>query len=220
MVIDFKSLSGEIKLEAAALQGLLSTFRLNIPIEYTFTVPIGGVLPLTFTLGADLSFRPILDMGTAGSSQMCFVIAYDGSTGLEWSDGTFSNQSTVTRRDVSTCPDQETVSAGRLTVGLGATFNFPKFKVSLFHLPVATSIYVSSDGVTTYEPGIASAMKPCQAGKVDLKLVIDATLSLFGLSNKVEAKLWQGKKEWKCDETVVATTFDKAGGEKQSVSER
>lgn len=221
MVIDFKSLSGEVKLEAAALQGLVSTFNLSIPVEYSFTVPLGGIIPLTFTLGAEISFRPIIEQGTSGSSQLCFLVAYDGSTGLEWSDGSFSNQSSVRRRDVGTCPNQETVSAGRLTVGMGATFNFPKFKVSLFHLPVATSIYVSSDGVTTYEPGIASALKACQAGKIDLKLVVEATMKLLGIADaKVQAKLWQGKKEWTCEGTVVASTFDKGGGEQQSVSDR
>ncbi len=219
-VLDFKSLSGEIKLEAASLQGLVSTFNLSVPIEYTFTVPVGGIIPLTFTLGADVSFRPIIEQGTSGSSKLCFVIAYDGSTGLEWSDGAFSNQSTVTRREVDTCPDQETVSAGRLTVGMGATFNFPKFKVSLFHLPIATAIYVSSDGVTTYEPGIASALPACQAGKVDLKLVVEATMQLLGLvDTKVQAKLWQGKKEWTCDNTLVVTEFDKNAGDKKRTSD-
>ncbi|MEO1246442.1 MAG: hypothetical protein AAFX56_12240 [Pseudomonadota bacterium] len=217
--IDFKSLSGEVKLEAATLAGLVSTMQLSVPIEYVVTVPIGGIIPLTFTIGADLSFRPIIERGTSGSSKLCMMFAYDGSTGLRYSNGSFSNESTFRKRTASMCKNDETVSAGRLTVGLGTTFKVPRFKVSLFRLPIATSIYFMMDGVTTYEPGIASAMQACQAGKQHLAVIAQATMKLLGIINtEVHAKLWDLKKEWTCEKKLVTTTFDKAGGEQKSES--
>ena len=218
--IDFKALSGELKLEAATLAGLVSTMSLSIPIEYVITVPLGGIIPLTYTLGADLSFRPILERGTSGSSKLCMMFAYDGSTGLRYSNGSFSNQSTFRKRTVHLCGNDETVSAGRLTVGLGTTFKIPRFKVSLFRLPIATSIYFLMDGLTTYEPGIASAMQACQAGKQHLAVIAQATMKIFGiLDAEVHAKLWDLKREWTCKGTVVTTKFDKAGGEQKSETE-
>ncbi|MDJ0709674.1 MAG: hypothetical protein QNJ14_04750 [Woeseiaceae bacterium] len=219
--IDFKQLSGQMKLEAASLEGLLSTMKLSVPVEYVITVPIGGVLPLTFTLGADLSFRPIIEQGTSGSSKLCMIFEYEGSTGLRFSDGSFKNESTFRKRSAELCKRDETVSAGRLTVGMGTTFNIPKFKVSLFRLPIATSIHLMMDGVTTYEPGIASALQACQHGKQHLAVIAQATMKLFGILNtEVHAKLWDYKKEWTCEGTVVTSTFDKAGGEKKKESKR
>ena len=127
---DFSSVQGDMKLESASLSGLASTFHLKIPIEYSITVPLGGVIPLTFTLGAELSFRPIVDVGTAGSAKLCFYARYDGSTGLQYSNGIFSNQSQVSERTTENCPDTDTVSAGRVTVGMGSTVTFPAETVS------------------------------------------------------------------------------------------
>ena len=216
---DLKQLSGEMKIESVSLSGLASTINLKIPLEYSIPIAI-GFIPSTLKIGAELSFRPIVDLGTSGSSQLCFMARYDGSTGFKWENGSFSNQSVVRERTAETCPDSETVSAGRVTVGMGTTAKFPSISLEIFGETLVPNLYVKLDGVTTYEPGIASAQKACQAGKEELALIFKAVLSFLGIEAETESMLWQHKKEWTCDGTVVETTFDKAGGKQKSESSR
>jgi hypothetical protein len=208
-----RSLKADVKVESASLAGVVGTFYIQVPLKYSFLVPI-GVIPLKITIGADVSFRPIVSEGTSGSTKLCFAASYDASMGIRYNAGAFSNQSEVKDREANRCVDSETVSAGTLTVGMGATVKLPTVQVSLFNMPASVGFDAQLDTLTTYEPGIASALDACQAGKVDLAAIVNAKLDFLGFNSNAQYKLWQDKKEWTCGKKMITTKYDKGSGER------
>lgn len=216
---DLKSLQGQLKIESVSMEGLIGTFNLKIPLEISIPMLVGG-LPVTLKLGAEFSFRPIVKSGSEGSAKMCFIASYDGSTGLRFENGTFKNEAVTREKTADTCPNSETVSAGKFTVGLGTTVKFPSVSLQLFRIPVVANIHVKLDGTTLYEPGILNARPACQSGTEDIALIVKATLKFLGFDIETHSKLWQTKKEWNCDKKIIKSTFDKDRGEQSTVSSR
>ena len=210
-----RDLEGEIRVEGAGLQDAAGSFELSLPIEYIIPVPI-GVIPVAVKVGASIKLTPQVHLG---SSKFCFRAQYAASSGLSFETGSLKNQSKVKTKKVNLCGKEETVSAGRITVGFGATANVPEVSLLIFGNTIVPSIGLNYGGVTNYEPGILSAQKACQSGNTDLKAVVKIVLSFFGVEVEGEHKLWQQKKEWTCDGKIVLTSFDPINGEKKTTTD-
>lgn len=209
-------LKGEAKLEGASLDSVVGTANLKIPLEIGIPLPVGG-MPVELKLGAEFSFRPIVHTGTA---KLCFDAKFDANTGVEFRDGNLTNSSAGLNRSLQTCSESETVAAGRITVGMGATAKFPSVSLSLFRDVVVPNVHIHFNGVINYEPGILSAQRACQSGKASVGAIIALKLKLFKiLSMDKQAKLWETEKEWTCDKQLVERKFDKETGEKETVSD-
>ena len=206
-----RELKGEMRVEGAGLTDAAGSFEVKMPLEYVIPVYVGPV-PVAIKVGAAIKMTPQVH---SGSSKFCFKASYDASTGLSFETGSLKNESNVRSRKAELCGREETVSAGPITVGFGASANFPEISLLIFGNTIVPSIALQTGGSTTYEPGILSALPACQAGKVDLQALIKVALSFLGVSMEREHKLWQRKKEWKCDGTIEETTFDPVNGEKK-----
>lgn len=210
-----RDLSGEIRVEGAGLQDAAGSFELSLPVEYIIPVPI-GVIPVAVKVGASIKLTPQVHLG---SSKFCFRAQYAASTGLSFETGSLKNQSMVRTKKVALCGREETVSAGQITVGFGATANVPEVSLLIFGNTIVPSIGLNYGGVTNYEPGILSAKAACQSGNTDLKAVVKIVLSFFGVEVEGEHKLWQQKKEWTCDGKIVRTSFDPINGEQKTTTD-
>ncbi len=206
-----RELKGEMRVEGAGLTDAAGSFEVKMPLEYVIPVYVGPV-PVAIKVGAALKLTPQVH---SGSSKFCFKASYDASTGLSFETGSLKNESDVKSRKAELCGREETVSAGPITVGFGASANFPEISLLIFGNTIVPSIALQTGGATTYEPGLLSALPACQSGKVDLQALIKVALSFLGVLMEREHKLWQRKKEWKCDGTVEETTFDPVNGEKK-----
>jgi hypothetical protein len=205
-----RDLKGEIRVEGAGLQGAAGSFDVKLPLEYVIPLVIGPV-PIALKLGAAVKLTPQVHVGSA---KFCFKAVYDGTSGLSFESGALKNQSSVRQKTATLCGNEETVSAGQLTVGFGATANIPEISLLIFGNTIVPSVALNYGGVTLYEPGIASAQTPCQSGNTDLQAVVKIVLSFFGTEIAGEHKLWQQRKEWKCDGSTVETSFDPINGER------
>lgn len=213
VISDLKS---EVKLEAASLNDIVGVANLKVPLEIAIPMRV-GLIPVTLKIGAEFSFRPIVH---DGSAKLCFMISHDGATGVRFSEGALSNQSDAQDRTLTTCPESETVSAGKITVGMGGTVKFPSISMAIFGNTVVPNVHVKLDGQTLYEPGIANAQPACQSGSATLAAIMALKMSFLGAELERTAKLWESKKKWNCDDKVVTTTFDRGAGEQTTVSER
>ncbi len=210
-----KELKGELRVEGAGIADAAGSFDLKLPLEYIIPLTVGAI-PMAVKIGAGLKLTPQVH---TGSSKFCFKASYEASSGLSFETGSLKNRSNVKTRKADLC-GKETVSAAPITVGFGASANFPEISLLIFGNTIVPSIALQAGGSTLYEPGIASAMKPCQAGKVDLQALVKISLAFFGVSMEREAKLWQRKKEWTCEGNIVETTFDPVNGEKKETRKR
>ncbi len=202
-------LEGEIKLEGAGLTDAAGSFSLKIPLEISMPLPT-GIIPTRLKLGASIEMRPQIH---SGSSKFCFKAKFDGDTGFSYRNGELKNESNSGSRNVGRCEEEETVSAGRITVAFGATAKVPEVSLQIFGNTLVPSMGLNYSGLTHYEPGILSAQPACQSGKTDLKMLMKVVLNFLGTNLSKEFKLWQKKREWKCDGTVTDSSFDPINGE-------
>lgn len=209
-------LKSEVKLEAASLNDIVGVANLKVPLEVSIPMRV-GLIPVTLKIGAEFSFRPIVH---DGSAKLCFIVTHDGATGVRFKEGALSNQSDAQDRTLTTCPESETVSAGKITVGMGGTVKFPSISMEMFGNAIVPNVHVKLDGQTLYEPGIANAQPACQSGSATLAAIMAIKMSFLGPDLERTAKLWESKKKWNCDDKVVATTFDRGTGEQTTVSDR
>lgn len=210
-----RELEGEIRVEGAGLQDAAGSFEISLPLEYVIPLAV-GVIPVAVKLGASIKMTPQVHVG---SSKFCFKAQYAATSGLSFESGSLKNQSNVRTRKADLCGREETVSAGSITVGFGATANVPEVSLLIFGNTIVPSIGMNYGGVTLYEPGILSAQKACQSGNTDLKAVVKIALNFFGVGVEGEHKLWQQRKEWTCDGKIVKTTFDPINGEQKTTTE-
>jgi hypothetical protein len=209
-------LKSEVKLEAASLNDIVGVANLKVPLKIAIPMRV-GLIPVTLIIGAEFSFRPIVH---DGSAKLCFMVRHDGATGVRFTDGALSNQSEAQDRTLTTCPESETVSAGKITVGMGGAVKFPSISMAIFGNTIVPNVHVKLDGQTLYEPGIANAQPACQSGSATLAAIMALKMSFLGAELERTAKLWESKKKWNCDDKVVTTTFDRGAGEQTTVSER
>lgn len=209
-------LKSEVKLEAASLNDIVGVANLKVPLQIAIPMRV-GLIPVTLKVGADFSFRPIVH---DGSAKLCFIVTHDGATGVRFKEGALSNQSDAQDRTLTTCPESETVSAGKITVGMGGTVKFPSISMAIFGNAIVPNVHVKLDGQTLYEPGIANAQPACQSGSATLAAIMGIKMSFLGPDLERTAKLWESKKKWNCDDKVVATTFDRGTGEQTTVTDR
>ena len=204
-----RELEGEARIEGAGLNNAAGAFDVKLPLEYVIPVSV-GVVPISLKLGAAMKLTPQVH---SGSAKFCFKADYSATTGLSFQTGSLKNESAVRRRKIELCGDEETVSAGPITVGFGATANFPEVSLLIFGNTIVPSAALNFGGTTLYEPGIKSAQKPCQWGNTEVVALVKVALSFFGIEMEREHKLWQRKKEWTCEGTIKETTYDPVSGE-------
>ena len=127
---DFRlqELSGEIRVEGAGLQDAAGSFEISLPLEYTIPLVVGPI-PVAVKMGASIKLTPQVHLG---SSKFCFKAEYAAATGLSFESGSLKNQSSVRRKKVDLCGEEETVSAGQITVGFGASANVPEISLLIF----------------------------------------------------------------------------------------
>lgn len=207
-------LTVNIQLESVALDGIVGTYYLKVPLEIYIPMRI-GLIPVTLVLGAEFSFRPIVE---TGSSKLCFQAKWQGSSGIKFTEGGFRNATDVEENYLGTCPDSETVSAALYTVGMGATVKFPSISLKIFDEAVVPNMHIKLDGKSLYEPGLLSAEPACQSGSSTAAWIVKATMSFFGLDVETESMLAESKKEWTCDGRVIETTYDRVNGKQVTES--
>lgn len=207
-----RDLEGEVRLEGAGLSDAAGSFSLKLPLEVSIPLPT-GIIPTRLKLGASLEMRPQVH---TGSSKFCFKATFSGDSGFSYRDGGLKNESSAGSHRVGNCEEEETVSAGRLTVAFGANATVPQLSLQIFGNTLVPSMGLKYAGVTKYEPGILSARPACQAGSTDLAMVMNVVLDFLGTQLSREAKLWQKKREWNCDGTVTESSYDRFSGEQTS----
>ena len=151
-----------------------------------------GIIPVTIDLKIKLELRPILSSG--GSSKANYKVTFDtAGQGIKFDAGDIKKINGP-QQSVSTAVNGDTVSAGTVSTGFGCGINFPIIEVGLFGKTVIPEFYFNFDCSTFYEPGIKSALKPCQSGKSTAQAVAGIKLSFLGLEKETVGFIWKEEK--------------------------
>ncbi|MBI4582173.1 MAG: hypothetical protein HY718_20925, partial [Planctomycetes bacterium] len=187
-----RELRGEMEITwAAARQAddFISTefTVLEIPVSIPILVSAGPV-PMTVWLKASARVSPQLRFNNM-SSRGSLKVVYGSNHGLRIEDETFSPLDGT--RSANFSVTGETVSAGPVTVGFGAGFEFPRVELTV--LGVATAFVSMHTGVAGfYEPGLLSGAQPCQWAEMTIQAITGYDMSILGVTFLSDShELWR-----------------------------
>ncbi len=185
-------LQGELNVNFAAVGVGSDIAYIGIPAKISIPVLIGGVIPVNLNLIATLKIYPEVQQGA--SSQGSYKLTYNSDMGFEYENGNTKLNSKLNSQNMDITG--ETVTAGTVTTGIGVGFEFPRFEVAVLGEIIVPFFLVNISTVNFFEPGILSGVKPCQQGKLNLKVISGVNLKFLGVEYNVQKTHFEKERKW------------------------
>jgi major membrane immunogen (membrane-anchored lipoprotein) len=186
------NLNGELEVKYAFLT-LSEIAQISIPLEISRTILVQGVIPVTFTMKANLKVFP--EVAANSTCQAHLKLTYNGTQGFNYNNRSLQTAGTIGGFDVTRLGDTGSASEG--IVGVGVGLEFPRFSIGVFHNLVVPYILNNTSVVSYFESGLPFVPGPCNQTVLKLKGVVGVDMSFFGLSYSGSQDLYEKTREFK-----------------------
>lgn len=185
-------LKGELNVNFAAVGLGGDIAYMNIPAKISIPFLIADVIPAKLNLGVTLKVYPEVLQGA--SSQGSYKLTYDSNMGFEYKNGNAKLNSKINDQDMEITG--ETVTAGTVTTGIGVGLEFPRFEVAILGETIVPYFLINISAMNFFEPGILSGVKPCQQGKLNLKIISGVNLKFLGVEYNTQKTHFEKERKW------------------------